>query len=750
MDVYYWPDPSANTLCLSIIGSDVMPLDVGAQTDGAGVVYWAASTNLYDIYVPTVTTALITTINGVVVKEAVANPWDASVSITTTRPVSDMKKRDYLSVHPRAFSPLYGRELWTARNDSLGTEPTASARASDMTESIAVSGGFTFTSPSVYVAFYSLSATDMCGLRGNKVNSTMLAFAPGELSTVQGHLWSGGVQNQKTKVYDFADLPCPPFDVMYDDWYKPASGEPYRPLIALPEKVRDLDPWWSACTEAYYFTGLDPPRTLQKAAAMVTPAGTQDPTVTPDPVQPIPSLPVKTDAAGQLAKAAGDPSENENEVPPLQAAPLSNGGASIPPYINGVPPTPTVKGVYLPQGPASKAPVEPPAVDSGANNVAHSLVIPQHNSGDSQQETDPTAHDSGSNDSPAANSPSPSTADMQSGYGQQGTDPNRVSPDKLSQLSYKLAPAPSPNPNPHATLANSNSDSHLDSENTSPAPQSPTNEQRLSQFGEPNVGTSSISLGFPKPQTISSEGPPVIKVPGALPLTQAPDNPDAYLVAGSTLLPGSPAAMISGTRYSLASSGALVVGASTIPLATADTVAGQVATPGALLAGNVAFTPLLGGLAIVGSSTLSLFGPAITSSGSILSLASGGLVVGSSTYAFASSAFNPVAPTVTKEVPITTTLDIGGQSFTANPSKFRINGMTISAGGPGVTLNGTPVSLDGSGNLVLGTSTVALESTSIGSAATSIAAFEGSTVRIKSPCWVLAAGLVASILHWST
>ena len=751
VDVYYWPDPSADTSCLSIIGSDVIPLDVGAQTDAAGVVYWAATTNLYDIYVPTVTTALITTINGVVVKEAVANPWDASVSITTTRPVSNMKKRDHLSVHPRAFKPLYGRELWTAMNESLGTGQTASARVSDLTESIAVSDGFTFTSPSVYVAFYSLSATDMCGLRGNKVNSTMLAFAPGELSTVQGHLWSGGVQKQKTKVYDFADLPCPPFDAMYDDWYKPAPGEPYRPLIALPEKVRDLDPWWSACTEAYYFTGLDPPRTLQRAAAMVTPvspAANQDPTITPDPVQPVPSLPIKTDA-GQLAKATGDPSESENHITPSQAPSLSNGGTSNPPHIDGVPPTPTVKGVYLQQGSASKAPVEPPAVDSGANNLAPSPAIPQHSNGESQQETDPKAHDSGSNRSPAANSPPYSTTDMSSGYGQQGADPNKASLDKLSQLSNGLAPAPSPNPDPHTALANSNSESQLASETTSPAPRFPANEQRPSQPGEFDGGTSSIPPGFSQTQIFLSEESPVIRIPGAFALTQAPKDSNAYLVAGSTLLPGSPAAIISGTRYSLASSGALVVGTSTIPLATADTVAGQIVTPGALFAGNVAFTPLLGGLAIVGSSTLSLSGPAITSSGSILSLASGGLVVGPSTYAFASPVSKTVASPVTQEFPITTALDIGGQSFTVNPSKFRINGMTISAGGPEVTLNGTPVSLDGSGNLVLGTSTVALESTSIGAAATSIAAFKDSTVRSKAPCWVLAAGLVVSILHWS-
>ena len=845
VDVYYWPEPSADTSCLSIIGSDVIPLNVGAQTDEEGVVYWAASTNLYDIYVPTVTTALITTINGVVVKEAIANPWDASPSITTTRPVSNVKKRNPLSVHPRAFNPLYGRELGADRNSSLDAGITASARVSEATGSIAVSDGFTFTSPSVYVAFYSLSATDDCGLRGNNIKSTMLAFAPGELSTVQGHLWGGGVQEQKTKVFNFADLPCPPYDVMYDDWYKPAPGEPYRPLIALPEKVRDLDPWWTACTDAFYFTGLDPPRTLVKATAMVTPASpaaNPDPTITPDPAQPVPALPVQTDA-GQPAKAADDPSDNKNPD-------------------GGVPPTP--KQADPQQGEASKVPADPPAVDPGTNNNADPPATPQNDAKDPQQGTDPKANDSGSNDggtsgsgpnrsgsndsgsknlgasdsgskgsessdpgnndsgkndpgkndsgsnnpaangsgskgsasndpenndsksqdsesndpgsnhsgsnssesgdpgsnnsnpndpaskgseskdSSAANPLASSPADPQSGHGQDGTDPKKTSSDQQSQQNDA---SPAPNSDHQAASANSNTEPPSGSENQNSASQSPK-EDNPSQSGNSNVGTNTLPPGSSQNQPSSSEASPVIDIPGALPLTQAPNNHNAYLVGGSTLLPGSPGAVISGTSYSLASSGAIVVGTSTIPLATAGAVAGQIASPGALWAGNVAFTPLLGGSAIVGSSTLSLSGPAITTSGSVLSLASGGLVVGSSTYAFATPASNPAASSTTQEIPITTALVVAGQSFTANPSAFSVNGTTISAGGPGVTLSGTPVSLDKSGNLAVGTSTVALESTSIGPAATSVVAFEGSSARSKTSYWTLTAGLVASLSRW--
>lgn len=724
VDVYYWPDPKADTSCLSIIGSDVIPLDAGAQTDGAGVVYWAASTNLYDIYVPTVTTALITTINGIVVKEAIANPWDASPSITTTRPISSMEKRSPLSVHPRAFNPLHGREVGMDGNSSSGTRTTAIARASEIPGSIAVSDGFTFTSPSVYVAFYSLSATDGCGVRGNSILSTMIAFAPGELSTVQGHLWSGGVQKQKTKVFDFADLPCPPYDVMYDDWYKPALGEPYRPLIALPEKVRDLDPWWSACTDAYYFTGLDPPRTLQKVVAMVTPASPvayPDPTITPDPVQPVPSLPVQTDA-GKPTKAAGDPSENKNLGPSTQAAPPSSGEFD-PSANDGVPATSTQKQAAPQQGETSKPPLNPAAVDPGTNNNADSPATPQHNVEEPQQGTDPKANDSGSNGSGSHDSGS-------SGSGSNGAGPS-------GSGSSGLKPNDSSAGNPQGST---------------PAQKPGQQATTPSQSDESNVGTSTVHSGLPQNQPSPFEASPVLNIPGAGPLTQAANDHNAYLVAGSTLLPGSPGVTISGTSYSLASSGALIVGTSTIPLATAGGMAGQIAAPGALWAGNVPFTPLAGGSAIVGSSTLSLSGPVITSSGTVFSLASGRLVAGSSTYAFATPASDLAAAAgTTREVPLTTALVVAGQSFTANPSAFSIDGTTISAGGPGVILGGTmTVSLDASGNLAVGTSTVALESPSVGPAATSVVAFEGSAGRSKDPYWTLAAGIVASmLLRWS-
>ena len=605
---------------------------------------------------------------------------------------------------------------------------------------------------------------------------------------------------------------------MEADWYKPAPGEPYRLLIALPDRVRSLDPMWEACTEAFYFTGLDPPRALHPGTSMVAPAVTaSDPSVTPNPVQPMPSLPTIT---GSAPKILGNDA-------------LRTGKLLVPEPSADIPPAA--------KSPAGSAPV----------------VNPQPHPGDPSDETT------------SINPPS----SLHFGSGPQDANPNSMSPAQLSQLSQALAPAPSPASNPVSkpTTTDPNAEPGAGPVNpvvepgtdgttavgagkSSPAP-SPAHivlgsstyqlpqvtaqpvpvptvagtplvdvgggnykvgSQILSPGGATaNVGGTSVHInpqGTPVvgSQTYSpvqiaatttigshtlvantagvivdgqqiqpnaspadvggvpvqiqspavgnspagtdpasaTDPAPILNVPGAQALTQIPSNPNAYMLAGTTLLPGSSAAVISVASYSLAPSGVLIIGTSTVPLATAAAGSGA---NGALTAGNKVFTPL-GSTAIeVNGATLSLNGSATTDDGAILSLASGGVVVGSFTYAYATPAHAPNASATTQEVPITTALNVAGQTFIANPSDFGIAETAISAGGPGMTISGTPVVLESGGNLVIGSSTVPLESTSIGTAASSTAVtFEGSAVRMKVPCWGLMAGplaLLASRLY---
>ena len=88
-------------------------------------------------------------------------------------------------------------------------------------------------------------------------------------------------------------------------------------------------------------------------------------------------------------------------------------------------------------------------------------------------------------------------------------------------------------------------------------------------------------------------------------------------------------------------------------------------------------------------------GSAIVVSGTTLSLnPSGVLDIGGASIDLAS------------QVPFADIVNVGGQTITANPSGFQIDGSSVLPGGTPVTISGTPISLDKSGELHVGTSSV--------------------------------------------
>ena len=155
----------------------------------------------------------------------------------------------------------------------------------------------------------------------------MLTFAPGELSTIAGPLTDCGIDRHcsfSTKQYDFHGLPCPPQSVMVskmrlsmslhrnyqakmqvqeENWYKPQPGEPYRPLIAMPKQILQMNPLFELCTDNF-FTGYDPPKTLSRAVALsptTTTGDYEDPTIVPKP-SPTPNAGARMTPTGEIPK----------------------------------------------------------------------------------------------------------------------------------------------------------------------------------------------------------------------------------------------------------------------------------------------------------------------------------------------------------------------------------------------------------------------------------------------------------------
>ncbi len=95
VDIFYWPEPNANTSCLDIVGDAVNPLGLGATTaPGPGMTYWGCvpktpltvenaqlaiggPPGAVDIVQSTITTAVVEEFGGVKFKAWVANPWSA-------------------------------------------------------------------------------------------------------------------------------------------------------------------------------------------------------------------------------------------------------------------------------------------------------------------------------------------------------------------------------------------------------------------------------------------------------------------------------------------------------------------------------------------------------------------------------------------------------------------------------------------------------------------------------------------------
>ncbi|MCJ1263802.1 hypothetical protein MMC22_003672 [Lobaria immixta] len=171
-------------------------------------------------------------------------------------------------------------------------------------------------------------------------------------------------------------------------------------------------------------------------------------------------------------------------------------------------------------------------------------------------------------------------------------------------------------------------------------------------------------------------------------------EPNGFALMGSTLLPGGAAITVSGTPISLASSGALIIGSSSINLA------GQQSALNVFTAGGLIFTAESSAVVVDGT-TLLPGGPAVTISGTPISLKagkdSGVLVIGTSSISLPPYSSTPKIFTV------------GSLTFTAQSSGVVIDGSTLVPGGPGATISGTSVSIHtGVSGLVVGSRRVPL------------------------------------------
>lgn len=165
---------------------------------------------------------------------------------------------------------------------------------------------FSSVSPSVYVVFPIILATNDCGLVGNAYTSWTLGVPEHQLSTYQ--------HGFGTSAFNPADLGCPgPDPGKLDDEYElDDEANQGAPSVLLPADLTALDPAWKSCVLGGLDLGRDPPRALRPASNMVPKATSHEP------------APVETQSAAfphSMPKPAG-PTPSQSR-PPTKTGPSS-------------------------------------------------------------------------------------------------------------------------------------------------------------------------------------------------------------------------------------------------------------------------------------------------------------------------------------------------------------------------------------------------------------------------------------------
>lgn len=235
-------------------------------------------------------------------------------TVCTAKPLC-MIKGDHVRV-------IYWPVTTTGANScrSNGTTVTPTATEIRTIESL----GTTFTSPSVYLSFQSLSAYDWGCYKqiGEGISNTIIAMAPESLSSAVGwHLGRSAVS------YNLADLngyvsSAAYFRMQAYDWSGPGTiiyDDLYFPSVWMPDAVLTMRPEWSTC-EISQFGVNDPPVALSSVEFLTSEAPTAN--SKPNSATPVAS-PSNTDAPKTTATALQDQDTSRGQDSSKESSPAT-------------------------------------------------------------------------------------------------------------------------------------------------------------------------------------------------------------------------------------------------------------------------------------------------------------------------------------------------------------------------------------------------------------------------------------------
>lgn len=514
---------------------------------------------------------------------------------------------------------------------------------------------------------------DGCTTVGPNLTNPIITLAPGELSTwkppisndwaqydnfTAGEVWNDPLTaragydiSEGIAPLEIKDLACPTWGLGKSTSAGTVVitiGPPWLPLIIPPTQIFSLDPIWeSFCTGIFTDNfGYDGLHTfgLYDPPIALTPASQLAPT--PPAPLPTPADPTTVpERATSYSKAAKPASlPNDPVAPPARTGDPGKESPSQSPVIASADPASSPQNSAASSEDKGDPPANPPLDPPLDPEIPPVSAV----AGDASAD-------------PPLNSKVPSVSASVGNSPAESTVPSSPAPDPPSNAKVPIVPVPVPGEDPQAQAQGLGAIIY----------------NAFGRSGPEVKASSTTSLPL---QSILTIGTQTFTV-----------NPTGFKINEATILPGSTSHTVDGTAISLGQSGILAIGSSTVSLTspssmTVLTVAGQTFTP------NPTAFFIAGTIVSAGDS-------AVTVDGTIISLnPSGVLAIGSSTVAL---------PSLSDPSP-SKVYTVAGQTFTPNPSAFRIANTIISAGGPAATINGTIISLRPSNTLLIGSSTIPL------------------------------------------
>ena len=526
---------------------------------------------------------------------------------------------------------------------------------------------------------------DECATVGPILTNPIVTFPPGALSTWGAFSGKEGV----IAPLDVKDLACPTWGMgrstASNGSVITTIGPPFLPLLVPNTQMLSLDPTWARlCTAINVYTYtynqtfliFDPPTALTPKAMMI-PTSDTTPELTPRPNPADPTTMADPPVTASTNPARPVSGLVDPQTSPTKAGPLNKGGETTKPS----PVQPKFPEPVFPfqsqRHPAdlSPSPIGDPNKPSEASKAQPAGPL---------ESTDPVFQQEDSHHSQTQGL----GAIIYNALGKSGKEPGRDT-GNVNTITLPNAGVQEVHVGGTQILSVYPSGVQVDGVAYSAGGPPLTFSGRVFTFvPQPNNNDRYNDRPSDPPSEPSNDPRPFsgpLSTVGQL-ITL---NPSRMLVAGSTLLPGGPPITLSNTPLSLASSGILIYGSSSILLSPQSvfTIQSQPITANAA------------GFVINGES-ISPGGSAKTIDGTIISLGqSGQLAINNTLISLPTPESSPlVGPGIM----------IAGQTITLNPSEFTIAGTTIRAGGPAATVGGTIFSLQTSGTLIVGSTTIQL------------------------------------------